>query len=836
MASSSSSSSYLIRFHRGGVFVRDPFSYDYEMLSEIPNVDMGAMNFVSFVKLLVSECSSDIKQIFYHVASLSLELGLRTLKNDEDLAKCVDDSDLDDVYVYDSESEESETASVNHLSDGEEEVYDARTRKPYTEPKKYVSAEKDVSDEDNLGDKWPIYDPTIKWKLMRPVLGEKYESPEQLKRALVFYALANGYKLYCEVNNPRRLLAKCCRDDKDNKCPFSQARRGKMKALQQYKTCLEDHYGMLWSYASEILNSNPGSTSKMSVDSIPDGKNYFNWFYVCFKGLREGWLQGCRRVIGLDGCFLKTICKGELLSAVARDGNNQIYPIAWVVVSVENKDNWSWFMELLINDLGLVSGKGLTIISDQHKGIIEAAKQVMPLAEHRQCVRHIYANFRKKYTRVQYRNLFWKVAKATYPTRISECFNAMIVDARRKPIINMLKDIRVLCMERLQKMREKHAKWTDGICPNIRKSLKSTRIFIDIGMSFQVGWKLSGIPCEHGIAAIYFLHKDPENYVSDWYNKDVFVNAYNHYIEGMNGMDQWPTTDYQKPLPPFVRRMPGRPPHKRKRDAIENDGNRTRISRKGQLNHCTLCKKPGHNQRACPSKPEVTAAVSAKGGNVTARGGKVCARGGKVTAMGGIVMASGGNVSAGGRKVTISGGKVTVRGRKVSARGGKISARGGKVTSTSSIPPPGFEMSTPDTASSVVRTSRGAIKLREGVWIRSPEKEMSSYADTGSSSINKLRTINGKVVSSRGRGDGSKSIMYPFGIRPIGFSVSWDPIDGQTMLGVSITPQDCIIHAATQSEIALSHSQPIESQKEEPRKEEPRHQEPRQQQQPRQQQ
>ncbi|GJZ56047.1 hypothetical protein Tco_0611240 [Tanacetum coccineum] len=176
MASSSSSSTYLIRFHCGGVFVGDPFSYDYEILSEIPNVDMGAMNFVGFVKLLVSECSSDIKQIFYHVAGLSLELGLRTLKNDEDLAKCVElgnqndnvldiyvshsvfdffdatssskqqvgnaehnddiDNDLDDVYVYDSESKKSETSSVDHLSDGEEEVYDARTRKLNTAPKK----------------------------------------------------------------------------------------------------------------------------------------------------------------------------------------------------------------------------------------------------------------------------------------------------------------------------------------------------------------------------------------------------------------------------------------------------------------------------------------------------------------------------------------------------------------------------------------------------------------------------------------------------------------------------------------------------------------------------
>ncbi|GKD35628.1 hypothetical protein Tco_1251137, partial [Tanacetum coccineum] len=446
MASSSSSSSYLIRFHRGGVFVRDLFSYDYEMLSEIRNVDMAAMNFVGLVKLLVSECSSDIKQFFYHVVGLSLELGLRTLKNDEDLAKCCN---LHATVLSLPALLSLVLAVLTFLRAVlTYRIYNGLPRDDYAE--KDVSAKKDVSDEDNLGDQWPIHDPTIKWKLMRHVLGEKYESPEQLKRALVFYALANGYKLYYEVNNPRRLLAKCCRDDKDNKYPFrtfeygtlitsnwiarnyakkimmnpcikvkeiiesilkkykckvkiSQARRGKMKALQQYETCLEDHYGMLWSYASEILNSNlgsackmkalqqyktgledhygmlwsyaseilnsnPGSTCKMSVDSMPDGKNYFSRFYVCFKGLREGWLQGCRRLIGLDGCFLKTICKGELLSA----------------------------------------------------GIIESAKPVMPLDKHRQYARHIYANFRKKYIKVQYRNLFWKAAKATYPTRFNK--------------------------------------------------------------------------------------------------------------------------------------------------------------------------------------------------------------------------------------------------------------------------------------------------------------------------------------------------------------------------------------------------------------------------------
>ncbi|GJZ93380.1 hypothetical protein Tco_0665445 [Tanacetum coccineum] len=190
--------------------------------------------------------------------------------------------------------------------------------------------------------------------------------------------------------------------------------------------------------------------------------------------------------------------------------------------------------------------------------------------------------------------------------------------------------------------------------------------------------------------------------------------------------------------------MPRRPAHKRKRDAMEDDGNKTRIR---------------------------TTSVR------------------KVTATGKIMTASVGKVTVASGNMSTRGGKATAKGWDYDGKWGNVSVRGGKVTSTPSTPstpPPGFEMSTSDTAIRAVRTSGGAIKLKE--------------------------------VSSKGRGDGSKSRMYPFSIRPIGFGMSWDPIDGQTMLGSSmglprhawpegITPQDCIIHAATQSEIALSHSQ-----------------------------
>ena len=83
--------------------------------------------------------------------------------------------------------------------------------------------------------------------------------------------------------------------------------------------------------------------------------------------MKDGWSQGCRRIIGLDGCFLKHTCKGELLTAMGRDANNQMYPIAWAVVKVENYENWAWFLTLVHDDLNLQEGRGLTLISDAQK-------------------------------------------------------------------------------------------------------------------------------------------------------------------------------------------------------------------------------------------------------------------------------------------------------------------------------------------------------------------------------------------------------------------------------------------------------------------------------------
>lgn len=67
-------------------------------------------------------------------------------------------------------------------------------------------------DEDIDGPKlvvYPRHDPTQPWKLMKPVLGMKFESPKQLKQCLCNYGIANGYQLWFEKNYYKRLLVRC---------------------------------------------------------------------------------------------------------------------------------------------------------------------------------------------------------------------------------------------------------------------------------------------------------------------------------------------------------------------------------------------------------------------------------------------------------------------------------------------------------------------------------------------------------------------------------------------------------------------------------------------------
>ncbi|XP_065871745.1 uncharacterized protein [Euphorbia lathyris] len=184
-----------------------------------------------------------------------------------------------------------------------------------------------------------------------------------------------------------------------------------------------------------------------------------------------------------------------------------MYPIAWAVVEHETKHTWSWFLNLVRADLDMDEGAGHTVISDMLKGLIPAIKEIMTAAEHRECARHILANWAKKWRGVERRNVFWRVAKSTFEAEfkdwleelsklgenivpqlltyekekwckvyfntdtkcdsvdnnISKTFSGWILGPRYKTIIIMLEEIMIKVMEQISAMVAFSGKWSTDI-------------------------------------------------------------------------------------------------------------------------------------------------------------------------------------------------------------------------------------------------------------------------------------------------------------------------------------------------------------------------------------
>ncbi|PKI73676.1 hypothetical protein CRG98_005917 [Punica granatum] len=179
-----------------------------------------------------------------------------------------------------------------------------------------------------------------------------------------------------------------------------------------------EQYAMLRDYAHEILRSNPSSTVLLQVQ--PE-THEFKRLYICLDACKKGFQEGCRPIIGLDGCFLKGYYGGQLLSSVSQDGNNSFFVIAYAIVEVECTESWKWFLQNLISDVGDPIEKKYTFIFDMRKGLDAAIKEVCDGAPHRFCNRHIWANLTKhaKCNGGELRRAFWNCVKATTPQRFT---------------------------------------------------------------------------------------------------------------------------------------------------------------------------------------------------------------------------------------------------------------------------------------------------------------------------------------------------------------------------------------------------------------------------------
>ena len=153
-----------------------------------------------------------------------------------------------------------------------------------------------------------------------------------------------------------------------------KASRARKRAQDCVNGAYIQQYNQLWKYCEELRRCNPSSTMLIEVHYFNEGGlvakmgltvvvPYIERLYICLEGCKRGFLAGCRPIIGLDACHLKTKTGGQLVSAIGRNPNDECFPFAFAVVEVERKDSWIRFLNLLLADIG--DGKRWSFISKQ---------------------------------------------------------------------------------------------------------------------------------------------------------------------------------------------------------------------------------------------------------------------------------------------------------------------------------------------------------------------------------------------------------------------------------------------------------------------------------------
>jgi hypothetical protein len=152
----------------------------------------------------------------------------------------------------------------------------------------------------------------------------------------------------------------------------------------------------------------------------------------------------------VDGTFLKGKGGGILLVACAKDTGNKIFIIAVASVSIENQENWQWF-------LSCISQWIVTppfVISDREKGLINAVNSVFPSTDHFFCFRHIMENMIVKFKHSNgapqrkskgfwnnIRSKCWALARSMTKQEFDTSSNLLQSDPLGKEIYNWLEEI-----------------------------------------------------------------------------------------------------------------------------------------------------------------------------------------------------------------------------------------------------------------------------------------------------------------------------------------------------------------------------------------------------------
>ncbi|CAK8578221.1 unnamed protein product [Lathyrus sativus] len=186
---------------------------------------------------------------------------------------------------------------------------------------------------------------------------------------------------------------------------YRKAWIAKCKAVESLYDNWETSYDDLPQWLLVMKTFLPGTV--MDLQTIPaissdgsqiSGKRTFLRLFWAFRPCINGFAY-CKLIVQVDGTWLYGKYRGTLLTAVAQDGNANIFPVAFALVEGETKEAWSFFLRNL--RLHVTPQPNLCLISDRHESIKSAYNNPEngwqnPPSSHVYCIRHIAQNFMRE--------------------------------------------------------------------------------------------------------------------------------------------------------------------------------------------------------------------------------------------------------------------------------------------------------------------------------------------------------------------------------------------------------------------------------------------------------
>ncbi|XP_058775069.1 uncharacterized protein LOC131649320 [Vicia villosa] len=439
----------------------------------------------------------------------------------------------------------------------------------------------------------------------------------------------------------------------------------KTKAIEQVYGNWEESYKELPRYLNALYTYAPGTIYEMETlpayapnGTLVSGNGIFRRLFWAFQPCIKGF-SFCKPIIQIDGTWLYGKYKGTLLMAVAQDGNNNVFPIAFALVEGETGGGWSFFLKHLRTHVA--PQEGLCLISDRHASIVSAYNNPAngwhdPPSTHVFCIRHIVQNFTREIKDRALRKLVMNAGYAlTQPsfkhyrreirlsnpdagtwidnipvekwtrsydnghrwghmtTNLVESMNSVFKGIRHLPVTALVKStyFRMASLfaqrgERWDAVLRAGQLWSECCTGFIKaegaKANTHTVPRQEYRVLLEERWCDCGkfqafrMPCSHVIAACAHSHLDALALLSPIYKSETLLHVYNNGFAVVAKEDYWPA--YEGEIVWHNDQM-----RRNKKGRPKSKRITTEMNELGKLERkCGLCRQVGHNKKNCPNR------------------------------------------------------------------------------------------------------------------------------------------------------------------------------------------------------------------------------------------